>query len=219
MERVQIYAIVLLLFYSTTIVSSQNSDNTICEDLSEMILTDILGPAYNSRYMSIKEPRDEPEPTKTKNSQNTKRAPTFSPFYVDKDFAEIIADEPAWNVNHFDPLNIRINNTSPKIRKKRAMPRPATQWECISKVIWKDLGPDYFPRYLRTVECITKVCWYGHYRCRPRSFTVKLLKRRRNRCITAEPNTKIGTNGLHKDLKQLWVWEERAVNFCCDCAL
>lgn len=92
------------------------------------------------------------------------------------------------------------------------------EWQCESQIKWTDLGPDYFPRYLRSVECLEKNCWFNIYKCRPRSFTVKILRRKRNRCVTPTPGTQIGVSGLPNDLKQLWVWEERAVTFCCDCS-
>lgn len=92
------------------------------------------------------------------------------------------------------------------------------QWECQSKIRWQDLGPDYYPRYLRSVECTSQTCWYDMMQCRPRSFTVKLLRRKRDRCVE-DNGFKVGNMGLPHDLRELWVWEERAVNFCCDCAL
>lgn len=93
-------------------------------------------------------------------------------------------------------------------------------WECEAKIKWLDLGYDYYPRYLRTVECTRHSCFYGHFTCKPRSFTVKILRRRRGECApTKHSQYTVGIDGLHGDLKELWVWEERAVNFCCDCSL
>ncbi|KAJ8963504.1 hypothetical protein NQ314_005583 [Rhamnusium bicolor] len=91
------------------------------------------------------------------------------------------------------------------------------EWHCNSRIKWTDLGPDYFPRYLRSVECLAENCWFNIYKCRPKSFTVKVLKRKRDKCIIAGSGTKTGISSLPKELKELWVWEERAVNFCCDC--
>lgn len=94
------------------------------------------------------------------------------------------------------------------------------EWHCKSRIKWTDLGLDYFPRYLRSVECLTENCWFNMYKCRPRSFTVKILKRKRDRCVPLEqPATRIGVSGLPRELKEMWVWEERAVNFCCDCSV
>ncbi|KAI4458849.1 prothoracicotropic hormone isoform f [Holotrichia oblita] len=196
------------------------SGNVLCEDLPEYELIDILGPAYNSRYMSIRKPIDRIE--YLKNSKVRKRT-TTNDFYVHENYSMVIAEKPAWNVNHFlieEGRIERIDESDVHRYRRSFMDNSVQQWECEMKIVWKDLGLDYFPRYLRSVECTERErCWYGHFRCKPRSFTVKILKRRRDKCIEAAPNTRIGTKGLHSDLKRLWVWEEHAVNFCCDCSL
>nr|CAI5838384.1 unnamed protein product [Callosobruchus analis] len=84
------------------------------------------------------------------------------------------------------------------------------EWHCKQRIKWLDLGPDYFPRYLKSVECLSETCWFNIYKCRPRSFAVKLLKRRRDRCSAAPVDDRRGTSGLPRELRELWVWEERA---------
>lgn len=187
--------------------------------------------------MSIDEPKIEEE-VEQKNAAGKRGVQDFKPFYVDDTFAmEISGDVPAWEVQHL--VNSTENNTESEPtaenngkRDKRANYRRRTDefnsggyqpqqqnkrpWECEAKIKWLDLGYDYYPRYLRTVECTRHSCFYGHFTCKPRSFTVKILRRRRGECV--QTKNKIGTDGLHGDLKELWVWEERAVNFCCDCA-
>lgn len=184
--------------------------NVLCSELSEGILKDILGAAYNSRYMSILPPGEDAEDF---NESMKRHSPMMPTFYVDQDFAEELGnDEPAWKVHHLEAHGMGHS------RAKRRV-APYRQWECPSKIAWTDLGPDYYPRYLRSVECLTKNCWYGHYVCKPRSFTVKILKRRKGRCVFSDEGSKVGEDGLPQDLRELWVWEERAVNFCCDCSL
>lgn len=186
--------------------------NVVCSDLPEMVLTEILGPAFNSRYMSIKMPVEEEDNLE---SSGSKRGATHtSSFYVEGDYEKIIDDKPAWLTTNHAALEQEVPDGS---RRRRSAQKPR-QWECESRISWIDLGPDYFPRYIRSVECVSKYCWYGHYKCKPRSFTVKILRRRREVCTVAKPNTRIGTVGLPDDLSVLWVWEERAVNFCCDCS-
>lgn len=91
-------------------------------------------------------------------------------------------------------------------------------WVCPSNLLWLDLGRDYYPRYIRTIECLSKSCWYGYYECKPRSFTVRLLRRRQGQCaIKSNERRRIGNSGLDLSMRELWVWEERAINFCCDC--
>lgn len=160
----------------------------------------------------------------------------FKPFYVDDTYAMELSSEPAWLANPLDLEKREIlRETSEKLssnetRTKRDytynqegrrktgnnQQQQKRPWECEAKIKWLDLGRDYYPRYLRTVECTRHSCFYGQFTCTPRSFTVKILRRRRGECV--QTNLNVGIEGLHGDLKELWIWEERAVNFCCDCA-
>jgi protein trunk len=185
--------------------------------------------------MSIDEPKiedfenDEETPSLKRDAQN------FKPFYVDDTYVMELSDKPAWEVTHLTEternnkreIEERSKNSTERTKRqsnnRRRNEDSATQpqqqkrpWECEAKIKWIDLGYDYYPRYLRTVECTRHACFYGHFTCKPRSFTVKLLRRRRGECVPTRYN--IGIENLHEDLRELWVWEERAVNFCCDCA-
>lgn len=180
--------------------------------------------------MSVGEPVLEEE-LEQKNVGGKRGALDFKPFYVDDTYAMEISDRPAWEVSHLQnstenfSISSENNSTSDGSRRQRSnfrkrkeeQPQTKRPWECEAKIKWLDLGYDYYPRYLRTVECTRHSCFYGHFTCKPRSFTVKLLRRRRGECV--QTKNIIGTDGLHGDLKELWVWEERAVNFCCDCAV
>lgn len=190
---------------------SRRKRNIVCTELPQEILERILGPAFNARYMSFTEPIE----SGTRYEDSTKRDTiSVPPFYVDDDYIHELGEEPAWS--YASHRHLMMMDQSHRMRRNVKNRR---QWECESKIAWTDLGPDYFPRYVRNVECTSKRCWYGMYKCTPRSFTVKVLKRRRGKCVESLPGTKVGETGLHSDLKELWVWEERAVNFCCDCAL
>lgn len=201
--------VVIVLPGHTSASAVRIQRDAACPELPETVLKDILGAAFNSRYMSVTPPAEDD----AKTDEGMKRESNMVPsFYVGNDFAqELGRDEPAWSLSHLDIPH------SDHTRVKRKV--PPRQWECESKIAWVDLGPDYYPRYLRSVECTSKNCWYGHYVCKPRSFTVKILKRRKGQCVSPKPGTKVGVEGLPKDLLELWVWEERAVNFCCDCSL
>lgn len=92
------------------------------------------------------------------------------------------------------------------------------QWHCESPLRWLDLGPDYFPRFLRSADCGHPTCTGAGFVCRPRSFSVKVLRRREGVCAPAgDLPLEESTVGLPNDLRDLWVWELRAVNFCCVC--
>lgn len=181
--------------------------NSGCHSLETESLAKILGPAYNPRYMSVNPPQDASEDATL--SDIKRKASAYNEFSVDGDFAQELEDKPAWEMDHF------VGSAASERREKRAA-NPSRPWECQAVVKWIDLGLDYFPRYLRSVECTKHDCWYGKFVCKARSFTVKLLRRKRGKCVYQSGRE--GVVGLPQELKELWVWEERAVNFCCDCA-
>ena len=226
---------------ANSFIVNNEDEGRQCEELPPVLLTDILGPAFNSRYMSIDQPLIEIDNNYDDISSNGKRDTSiFPPFYVDDNYALEISDKPAWEVSHVhqgaessrqrrdvdevdndDHREKRATNFGRRKdnNKGNAQPNKSPRpWECESIIRWIDLGQDYFPRFLRTVECTKHNCWYGHYTCQPRSFTVKILRRRTGQCVQSDRLRKIGVDGLPGDLRELWVWEERAVNFCCDCA-
>lgn len=209
-----------------------------CGNLPSTVLTDVLGAAFNSRYMSIVKPRylEDDVDNNQHHSYSTKRnSELIQPFYVDDTFALEISDKPAWEVKHAidghgrsersigskrddnTMKNVTLNRSRRDVRRVGTNMPIERPWECEAKIKWIDLGPDYFPRFLRSVECTTKKCWYNHYACKPRSFTVKLLRRRNGECVQTNELYRVTNDNLPDDLKELWVWEERAVNFCCDC--
>lgn len=200
------------------------------------MLSNILGPAFNSRYMSIERPpvmEDEPIHGHSDGKRGASNG-LYPSFYVEEDFSVELGKTPAWAVNHiadtdnpvlrkprsaYTSLMSEMSGSS-KPKRGRGQSKPVPKlWECEGKIRWIDLGHEYFPRFLRTVECVKKNCWYGYYHCVPRSFTVKVLRRRTGECVPAEQLKNIGVNGLPGELRELWMWEERAVNFCCDCAM
>lgn len=203
--------IFILLYFIKIHCAIIRPDN--CSDLTEDLLTNILGPAYNHRYMSIKDPMNEFD----YNTSGTKRDVNLTlSFYVDEKYEQILDEGPAWlTTNHY-----KLEDVEEEKRTKRMTENQSKRlWECEYKVVWMDLGPNYFPRYLKNVECIAKYCWYGQFKCKARSFAVKVLRKKRNVCANmGNPRRKEGTIGLPDNLKKVWVWEERAITFCCDCS-
>ncbi|XP_059607958.1 protein trunk [Phlebotomus argentipes] len=180
-----------------------------CGHVPTFVLMDTLGPAFNYRYMRFESPKvaeEDPDDDLKRDALNS-----YDSFYVTESFTHEINREPAWSANatNFVPKPSQNNSRvspRPVVRARRSVD-PQT-WSCDAKVRWQDLGPDYFPRYLRSVECVQAQCYYGHYDCRPRSFAVRLLRRRRGECAL-----------LQEAPVDLWVWEERSVAMCCDCVL
>lgn len=214
--------------YSAMVMTKR--DGLECGSIPQDILEEVLGSSFNPRYMSIQ------PPTKTEPiSHGLKRASNYElDFYVDGTHYEELTRDPAWVIKSH--VKIQEPKFQTKYRFKRSsrrrledtyadvddMPRPMQMqqdWQCKSQLVWTDLGPDYFPRYLRSVECRQTKCWFSMYKCQARSFAVKILRRKRNLCVLAEKGMLIGYTGLPRDLREMWVWEERAVNFCCDCTL
>ncbi|XP_058055995.1 protein trunk [Anopheles bellator] len=244
--------------------------NSSCQQLPTLVLIELLGAAFNPRYMSIEEPPiadDGDDGTMAGTGEQRagmassakRNSEPFLPFYVDDKYRPEPSNKPAWEVNHVleaipysapgaartrrDLFNAVLHDmveqatrtdaeteTSPSpSRGKRSYdgksrarkvtggsPRP---WECESKIRWTDLGPDYFPRFLRSVECTRQNCWYGHYTCQPRSFLVKILHRRTGQCVQSDRlRNQLDVDDVPGGLCELWVWEDRPVNFCCDCA-
>lgn len=73
---------------------------TSCSQIPDEVLGEILGPAYNSRYMSIDIP---PEVDTNQQNPGIKRAPATIPeFYVDDGFSREFGDIPAWKTSHIE---------------------------------------------------------------------------------------------------------------------
>lgn len=147
--------------------------NIICAQVPKMVLENVLGGAFNSRYMCIEPPIAVPE-----TSTGKKRGAWFEEdFFVDGTLMEEVGDDAAWNVNH-----IEISKMKYGIHRDKRGVDYMQQWQCKMKIEWMDLSSDYFPKYLRTVQCSSENCWFGLYKCTPRYFAVKLQRRKRGLC-------------------------------------
>lgn len=219
------YIFLVLFLHEMTLARSLHK----CDELSETILSQILGAAFNPRYMSISEPD-------VNIAFNFYKRDTEISFYVDEKYYNEKNSLPAWEYNHmsrkiyFDSKNvgtglsqstserfIRQLLTSSIRNKNNNNVQDSTPWHCNYVIKWIDLGRDYYPRYIRSVECIKKECWYGHYTCKPKTFTINVLKRKKGQCATIKDDSLLFTVGAENI--DLWVWEEKAVNFCCDCVI
>lgn len=245
-----------------------------CEEVPEIILAELLGEAYNSRYMSVNRPLTDDEVDLNANDRNAytvhkRKVENLPSFYVEESHSIELSEKPAWDIRgHIenlesqlgvnrrrkraisiinDPTNAKpenvtrvdtdtdTDNDSLTTRNKRAYGRHGAMsydgqrskdnnknlypWKCDASIKWVDLGPDYFPRFLRSVECEEHFCWYKMFVCKPKSFAVKVLHRRRGVCADAANLRKISAFEFRGEFGELWKWEEVAVNFCCDCAV
>lgn len=204
------------VFAAKKTTSSKNF--TFCTEVPNNKLEIILGPAYNQHFMSISRPEEEDDGA-VKEREKRETLEPHPPFYIDDpNYSREFSDQPAWTVKSFRALSLDMAR-----KKRKAIDFSAEthkeDWKCKRRFSWTDMGPDYFPRFLRNVECVQENCWYHLYKCKPRSLMVRLLKRKRGKCVEVEPGTTVGQYDLPVELMELWVWEERAVRFCCDCQL
>lgn len=241
-----------------------------CEELPEMILAELLGEAYNSRYMSVNRPvtgddvRSDYPNANDAYTLSKRKVESLPSFYVEEKHSIELSEKPAWDIRgHIEDLGSQINrnrrrkraisivndrnkiepdnaakidettdvdNESLMTRNKRAYGRNGGMhtndnskklypWKCDASIKWVDLGPDYFPRFLRTIECTKNYCWYKIFVCKPKSFAVKVLHRRKGLCADAANLRKISSFEFRGEFGEVWKWEEVAVNFCCDCAV
>ncbi|XP_067009149.1 prothoracicotropic hormone [Anabrus simplex] len=83
---------------------------------------------------------------------------------------------------------------------------------CEAEPHYKDLGPQYYPRYLPYVRCKASSCWIPPYQCVQRTYKVHVLKRR-GLAFTEEDKT------LPADLRRDWHFEKLNVVVGCECSL
>lgn len=245
----------------------------ICPPTPVDQLREMLGAAYNARYMSIDKPADlftfTPEFTDVNNRQNSssdawKRLPNedgrrhlmtveSNDFHVAPSYRRLLQDEKnnkelikhavsgSKFKRHLRQRRLkRSATTTSKRQRRQASPSASSKflpWQCSQHIEWLDLGQDHFPRYVRSVKCTSDRCFYGHYQCKPKAFTVKVLRRISDKCVelTAELRQKLSlpvisdsTSFDGQNIDNLndqprffepWVFEEIAVNFCCDCVV
>ncbi len=88
-------------------------------------------------------------------------------------------------------------------------------WECPFKIEWQDLGDNFFPRFLRKVKCLQKMCFKGDaFKCGERAFTLNILKRQSDEC---KPVVRAILAPGQPQYEQEWIFVEKSVAFCCEC--
>ncbi|KRZ90578.1 Protein trunk [Trichinella sp. T8] len=227
-----------LFLIITKIASAEQS--ILCPPTSRSRLLLMLGEGYNSRYMSVDKPTDFFMPEFGRldynwPATNSQKPFPMSPhgnvgelnFKVEAGHQQVLLGN-AHNQRILKLLSNPKNRStiveSPKMDKLKReivagtswthdaghleqLTRVDLPWTCEEQANWIDLGESRFPRFVRSVTCSSDRCFYGHYRCRPRAFTVKILRRLTANCINDD-------NG---QLVEPWVFEEFALNLCCQC--
>ncbi|XP_067931726.1 protein trunk-like [Watersipora subatra] len=188
-----------------------------CEERSEVDLKDLLGPAFNGRYMSVDKPVEVEEETANTEADaatgermadgSGATAVRVVPFHVEADFRRDLPHDFYLDISWYQEVVHTLSDNAAKLlRLARNVVGEANTlpWKCEAEIVWTDLGSNYYPRFLRNVQCTRDNCWFGHFKCRPKAFTVNVLKRARDSCKDSETG-------------QEWIFEERAVTFCCEC--
>ena len=88
-------------------------------------------------------------------------------------------------------------------------------WTCETKYEWKDMGVDHYPSFVRTAECKARLCFNGFFRCRPRRYKTKVLKR-----VSPTDSTSCEDDdvSLPEALRANWKFITVTINLCCDCS-
>ncbi|XP_017775663.1 PREDICTED: protein trunk-like [Nicrophorus vespilloides] len=178
----------------------------ICKKTPDEVLKQSLDGVFNERYMRTELPNDT-FALDMVDGPKRNADPALS-FYVDEDYSREIQD-----VKPDSLLGRFLYGTSKNLVKRNANRKK--KWECDKEISWLDLGPDYYPRFLRSMKCFG-TCWFSNI-CKPRSVTVKLLRRKIGDCVVIKRGNKVGMEGLPVELREKWVWEEKNINYCCDC--
>ncbi|XP_013783375.1 protein trunk-like, partial [Limulus polyphemus] len=217
-----------------------------CVSVTPRALHRLLGPAFNSRYMSVEKPsnffrenqrvKSTGQGLKTLPSDQGHTVEESEPFSVGAGFVRSVPsnfnfylsnNNTVWPMEENISMYISSEKRSPHLKRN---PRgtggtvsTGSPWGCPSEIRWFDLGEDHFPRYLRSVACTNERCWFGHFYCRPKAFTVKILRRKKN-CVkqngdSAHKESLDGDQELPPELQEQWEFEERAVTFCCECTV
>lgn len=85
--------------------------------------------------------------------------------------------EPIINRNHL-ASHIRDTADDASRRRRRSTQKDETEpWQCATNAFWSDLGPHFYPRFVRAVSCTRKPCWYSFFSCQERAVVMTVLRR------------------------------------------
>jgi len=97
------------------------------------------------------------------------------------------------------------------------------QHQCRLETYWKKMPEGTFPPYLETGRCRQTTCMFGLYECRPRRYTVKILRRMPRRCsftarhpVTQSP---LVVDESSSAIEEVWRFVEYPVIVGCDCSI
>ncbi|KAK3082653.1 hypothetical protein FSP39_001554 [Pinctada imbricata] len=122
-----------------------------------------------------------------------------------------------WSVNASDePLDAKTSTNSNSAKSSQVQQMsvrseddstPQPPWTCERQQTWRDMGRSYYPRYIIDYTCPNTSCWFGHYRCSPVYYTLKLLTNRGNN-DSSSPSIPMGPS---------WRFESVRITSACTC--
>jgi len=99
-------------------------------------------------------------------------------------------------------------------RRDRDGSEPSTAWSCLLQKRWKRMSPDVFPRYIQTGSCRKQqTCMLGVYACRPRRYSVKVLRR-----VAADGCRPVPVAGPDVVYEEAWSLVDVPVTVACECS-
>lgn len=113
------------------------------------------------------------------------------------------------------PLQNQAHVTKRNITK-RSISRPEqitdpAPWTCQTSKVWLNLGPRFFPRHVRSVTCSSNTCWFQHFQCRPKYYTIKVLKKKEGECLRVYSGT-----GSPR-FEDFWEAVDHKITVDCEC--
>lgn len=103
------------------------------------------------------------------------------------------------------------DETETHTERKRTDP----PWRCQMRRKWIELSKDYYPRYIRSVQCTKPKCWYGNFGCVAKKMSVRILQRYLGNCADASSLKQLGFGSTNAEV---WRWVKVDINFFCECA-
>lgn len=198
----------------------------------------VHGTAFDARYMSTTKPHEGDKLVMELTEQiDPERSANgiWSTFYISVEPTLRLSDEPAWKMKwdgldpsgYYRPMGKRrshtlMNDDATELttlfakldRHKRPNSAHSESWQCQKTIKWLHLGPDFYPPYLRTVECTTSKCYNRQFRCKPKQYAVRILQRHRSEFTDASA---LKIHELTGKSVEVWKWIEVTINLYCDC--
>lgn len=218
-----------------------NNSSSDCAIIPLEVLKRLHAAAMDHTYMSADLPYADTELPDAgfKGGRKIRRTIHHDPtaFETSDAHFEVVSELPAWDIvwnmlnagemrYRREPIELKLDlddppspsTPSPKSNGFRGRwPSDRVPWRCESQYEWMRLPMDFYPRFLRSVQCTRRTCWlHGNYECTARRASVQLLQRHiGGGCADAANLRQYGFGGA---TAEQWRWVQAEVNVYCECA-